>query len=388
MTPHISTDQRRARLAWRHALAGPVPPDRGPQDVTADLVALHATDAATVHLAVAARLHAPLVETVEEALYERRTLLRMLGMRRTMFVVPTGFAPVVQAAATRAVAADQRKLLVRHLTESGVGDADWLADVEEATYRALAARGSATAAQLAVDEPRLRSQMVFPQGSQYVTSRVLFLLAADGRIVRGRPVGSWLSSQYLWSTADGWLPDGGLPALDPAAARTELVRAWLARNGPGTAADLKWWTGWTLTQVKAALAALAAVPVTLDGGDTGYVLADDVDPVAEPEPWVALLPALDPTVMGWTSREWYLGPHAPALFDRSGNPGPTVWAGGRVVGGWAQRPSGEVAVELLEDVPAAVRRAVGGAAADLEGWLDGVRVTPRFRTPLERRLSA
>ncbi|MFD0577750.1 DNA glycosylase AlkZ-like family protein [Dactylosporangium darangshiense] len=251
MTLHIDTEQRRARLAWRHGLAGPVPPGKRPEDVAADLVALHATDPATVHLSVSARLHTPLVETLEDALYERRTLLRMLGMRRTMFVVPTGFAATVQAAATRAIAADQRKLLLRHLAEAGSGqDAAWLSDVEESTYEALRRRGTATAAQLAADEPRLRTLLVFPQGNQYVTSRLLFLLAADGRIVRGRPLGTWISSQYAWSCAADWLPEP-MPDLDPAHARTELARAWLARFGPATAADLKWWTGWTMTHARA-----------------------------------------------------------------------------------------------------------------------------------------
>ncbi|MGI5241376.1 winged helix DNA-binding domain-containing protein [Dactylosporangium sp. CA-139066] len=386
MTLHIDTEQRRARLAWRHGLAGPVAPGKTPEDVAADLVALHATDPATVHLSVAARLHQPLIATVEDALYERRSLLRMLGMRRTMFVVPTGFAPVIQAGATRAVAAEQRRLLLRHLAEAGAGDAAWLADVEESTFEALRRRGTATAAQLAADEPRLRTVLVFPQGNQYVTSRLLFLLAADGRIVRGRPLGSWISSQYAWSCAETWLAEP-MPDLDPAHARTELVRAWLARFGPGTAADLKWWTGWTMTQTRAALRALEAVEVTLDGGETGFVLPDDTDPVPDPGPWVALLPSLDPTVMGFQSRMWYLGKHAPALFDRTGNAGPTVWAGGRIIGGWAQRATGEVAVELVEDVPAATRRAVDRAADELHGWLDGVRVTPRFRAPLERKLA-
>ncbi|MEV6929265.1 winged helix DNA-binding domain-containing protein [Dactylosporangium sp. NPDC051485] len=386
MTFHIDTGQRRARLAWRHGLAGPVPPGKGPEDVAADLVALHATDPATVHLSVAARLHAPLVANVEEALYERRTLLRMLGMRRTMFVVPVGFAGVVQAGATRAVATEQRKHLLRHLAQAGAGDAAWLAEVEESTYEALRRRGSATAAQLAADEPRLRTLMVLPQGSQYVTSRLLLLLAADGRIVRGRPLGSWISTQYAWSCLPDWLPEP-MREPEPATARTELARAWLARYGPGTAADLKWWTGWTMTQTRAALRALEAVEVALDGGETGYVLPGDADPVEDPGPWVALLPGLDPTVMGFQSRHWYLGPHAPELFDRTGNTGPTVWAGGRIVGGWAQRSTGEVAVELLEEVPAATRRAIASAAGELSGWLGGVRVTPRFRTPLERRLT-
>lgn len=376
--PHISDAQRQARLGWRHGLAAPGAGNA--ETVAADLVALYATDAATVHLSVHARLPSISVTDVEDALYTRRTLLRMLGMRRTMFVVPTGTAPTVQAAATAAVAVEQRRLLLKHLQPR---DADWLADVLAATIAALHARdGAATAAQLAADVPPLRTELVFPQGSQYITSRVLLLLAAEGHIVRGRPNGSWTSTQYTWQLLDGWLP-GPLPALDPAAARTDLARSWLTRYGPGTVADLKWWTGWTLTHTRAALAALDTVTVTLDGGHTGLVLADDVDDVPVPPPWVALLPALDPTIMGWAGRDWYLGPHAPALFDRTGNPGPTVWADGRVVGGWAHLP-GRVAVEFLEAVDAP---GVPQAALELGEWIGGVLVTPRFRTPLERRLA-
>ena len=98
-----------------------------------------------------------------------------------------------------------------------------------------------------------------------------------------------------------------------------------------------------------ALSRVPTVEVELDAG-TGLLLADDLEPVAEPPPWVALLPALDPTMMGWQGRDWYLGGHRPALFDRSGNAGPSAWADGRVVGGWAQRRDGEVVVRLLEDV--------------------------------------
>jgi hypothetical protein len=102
---------------------------------------------------------------------------------------------------------------------------------------------------------------------------------------------------------------------------------------------------------------------------------------------VAFLPALDPTVMGWKQRAWFLGPHGEELFDRNGNAGPTVWADGRVVGGWAQGPDGSVRYELLEKVDAAVGRRIQSEATQLERWFAGVRVTPRFRTPLEKRLA-
>jgi hypothetical protein len=118
------------------------------------------------------------------------------------------------------------------------------------------------------------------------------------------------------------------------------------------------------------------------------VLADDVAPAAATEPWAALLPALDATPMGWSQRDWFLGDHRPQLFDRSGNVGPTVWWDGRIVGGWAQRADGEIAFRLLEDVGADARAAVEAEAARLGAWIGDVRFTPRFRTPLERELSA
>jgi hypothetical protein len=391
---HIGTAERRARLGRRHHLAAGTGTD--PTSVARDVVALHATDPSSVYLAVAARMRDASVAAVERALYEDRTLIRMLGMRRTMWVVPVEAAAVVKESSTKAVAARLRRDLVRALAEAGAtGDADpagWLAELEAAAHRALLARGDATAADLAEDVPGLKTTLHMAEGKSYeavvrVNNRVLSLMAADGLIVRGRPRGSWVSSQYRWSPIEAWIP-AGLPAWETADAQVELVRRWLAAYGPGTAADLKWWTGWTAGEVKRALAAVGPEEVELDGGATGYVLPGDVEPEPAAGPWVALLPALDPTVMGWTGRDWYLGGHGPALFDRSGNPGPTVWVDGRIAGGWAQRAGGEVVWRLLEDVGSETTAAVGEAAARLEKWIGEVRVAPRFRTPLERELTS
>ncbi len=118
------------------------------------------------------------------------------------------------------------------------------------------------------------------------------------------------------------------------------------------------------------------------------VLADDLEPELPVNPQAVLLPALDPPVMGWAERDWYLGPHRERLFDRNGNAGPTVWWDGRVVGGWAVRPDATVVVQVLDRLGRDARAAVDDAAGRVESWLDGTRFTPRFRTPLERELSA
>lgn len=380
--------ERRARLGLRHHLASPAP---GPLEVARGLVALHATDPATVFLSVHARQAGATVAAIEAQLYEERTLLRLHGMRRTIFVAPVELAPAILHSCVHTFLAQSRKTYVGALTAAGVGDRAWLDEVEAATEAALAKRGTATAAQLSTDEPRLRTQIRLAAGKAYesttaITAWVLFLLAAEGRIARGRPTGSWTSSQWTWSPMDRWLP-GGVPHLSAAQAREQLARAWLGSFGPATAADLKWWTGWTLKQAKEALAAVGAVPVELDG-DTGFVLPDDQDPVPEQPSWVALLPALDPTPMGWARREWYLGPHGAELFDNTGNAGPTVWCDGRVVGGWAQRPDGEIAVRLLEKLGTPERSKVDSAAERLGRWLGDTRIAPRARrrSPVEKEL--
>jgi len=388
----IGVEERRARLGLRHHLAGAA--RAGVVEVARDLVGLHATDPATVYLAARARALDPGVAALEQALYEERRLVRILGMRRTMFIEPVELMGVVQAACTDAIAAQQRRLLFDLIGRAGLADdpPSWVEDVEKVTLRALEARGgAATTGELAKDDPRLAQQIVLAEGKSYegrqsVVSRILQLLAAEGRIVRGRPRGSWVSGQYRWSVVEAWLP-GGVPTWPLAEAQAELVRRWLRGFGPATIADVKWWTGLPMGQVRPAVAATGAVEVDLDG-TPGLVLADDLDPVPAPEPWAALVPALDPTTMGWAGRDFYLGRHRPTLFDRNGNAGPAIWWDGRVVGGWAQRASGEVVLRLLEDVGADATSAIETEAARLTDWLGPTRVTPRFRTPLERELVA
>jgi hypothetical protein len=382
----VGQQERRARLVTRQLLgAGAKATD--PAAAARSVVALHATDPATVFLSVQARTTGVDIGAVESALYEERTLLRMLAMRRTMFVVPVEDAPILQRSSADAIAVQQRKRYLQLI--DGLGDGDWLDDVAESTAEALLKRGEATGAELSTDEPRLRSKVMMAEGkaygsSQNITSWVLLLLAAQGRIVRGRPRGSWLSTQWRWSPVDRWLP-GGMAAPSADDARASLVRRWLEAYGPGTVADLRWWTGWTAAHVKKALTTVGAIEVDLDGAP-GVDLPGGGE--AAMTPGAALLPALDPTPMGWAGRDWYLGPHAPALFDRSGNVGPTVWWDGHVVGGWAQRADGAVVHRLLEDVGRDARQAIDAAAEALEAWIGPARVIPRFRTPLEKELTA
>jgi hypothetical protein len=182
-----------------------------------------------------------------------------------------------------------------------------------------------------------------------------------------------------------WLGEP-LAELPVAEAQASLARRWLARFGPAAETDLRWWTGWTLRDTRAALAAAGTAVVDVEGIGPAFALADDLQATPDPGPWVALLPALDPTTMGWKARDWYLGPHRAALFDTAGNAGPTIWCDGRIVGGWAVMPSGDVLTRLLEDIGSDASAAVSGEAERLTAWLQTTQVVPRFATPLARQL--
>jgi hypothetical protein len=384
----IDIAERRARLGVRHHLSSPA---TDAVSVAGDLVGLHSSDPATVYLSARARVAGLNVADLEEVLYDRRTLLRVLGMRRTMFVVPRDLAAVMDAACTKSFVSRERNRVIRMLENQGIAEdgAAWLGRVESETLAAVNDLGAATARELTAVVPDLGKKYTFGEGTSAATSgmstRILFLLATAALIVRGRPRGTWLSSQYRWSPMDEWI-EGGLDSIDPEAARAELVRRWLLTFGPGTFTDIKWWTGWNVGETKEALRAAGAIEVRLAEG-TGYLSGEEAGPPDDPAPWVALLPGLDPTVMGWKEREWYLGGHAALLFDRNGNAGPTVWHAGRIVGGWAHHNDGEVVFALLEKLDSTAEGMVEAEAARLEEWLGDVRLKPRFRSPLDQVLS-
>jgi hypothetical protein len=356
------------------------------------VVALHSTDPVSVFVSAWARMRDPGVAAVEHALYDERSLVRVMGMRRTLFAAPTATAATVLTACGRGVAANERRKLLAFLADDGVADPEAVvAEGERLTLDALRALGEATAPELGARDERLMRRVTLGRGTKYETtqslvSRVLTVLGADGRAVRARPKGTWSSTQFRWAALDRWAP-GAVPGDDVPAAQAELARRWLGAFGPAPATDLRWWTGWGARDTTAALAAAGAVEVDL-GGTVGVALADDLEPTAPPEPWAALLPALDPTTMGWKDRGWYLGEHEGPLFDTTGNASPTVWWNGRVIGGWARRESGEIVFELLEDAGGEAIAAVDAEAERLLPLLGDVKLSPRARarSAVEKRL--
>ncbi|MBJ7385855.1 MAG: AlkZ family DNA glycosylase [Mycolicibacterium sp.] len=381
--------ERRARLARRHLLADG--PNQDVAGATAQLVGLHATDPATPYLTLWARLPGFGVGDLDHALYEARSVAKHLAMRRTLWVFATADLGLVQPSCSDRVADNERRRLIADLEKSGVSDngGAWLAAASAAVLGHLAEHGHASARELRAALPELAGSYDPAPGKTWgglgpVSPRVMTVMGVRGDLIRGPNEGAWTTSRPRWLLTTDWLGAPVVPAA-PDEARAVMIRKWLRAFGPATEADVKWWFGHTLTWTRAGLRDVGAVEVELEGSAApGYALPDDLEPEPPVEPWCALLPGLDVTTMGWQARDWYLGAHREQVFDRNGNAGPTAWCDGRVVGGWRQDADGRVEVQLLEDVGPAARKSLQHKANELTAWLDGVRIKPRFPSPLSR----
>ena len=377
---HVSDDERRARIGVRHALEPMFHVD-SPEAATRAMTVLHATESATVYLSCWARVRSVDAADVDRALYDQRSLVKQLAMRRTLFTFPRDLLPAAWSSASARVANTERARMSKDVVKAGlaVDGNDWL---DRARSEVLSLLADAPEGLSAVDVrqavPMIDVKVEGSAGEIWSAPRVLTHLGATADIMRGTNTGRFPTSRPLWTLTGHWLDDVpvALESVDvePADGYREIVRRWLYTFGPGTEDDIVWWLGSTKTVVRAALAELDAVAVTLDGGGTGWLLPNDVAEVADPGPWVALLPVLDPTIMGWKGRDFYLGPHRNQLFDTRGNAGTSAWVDGRVVGCWIQDEAGVVRLRLIEPVSASARRSLEAEAARLTEWLGGVKI--------------
>lgn len=383
----LDDDERRARLAARQLLLPSTRVDDVPAIADA-LVALHSTDPVTVFLSAMVRMVRPSIAAVEQALYADRTLIRHHAMRRTLWVATPEVVRRMHVTTTLALVEPERRRTRQMLAASGVGDPEgWLAEAEHLVLADLRAHGPSTARAVGQRVPEVRQPLQLAAGKSYAAvqgahTRVLTLLGFTGAMLRTRP-SSWINGAYAYAAAEDWLP-GGLGGEDPHAAAGALAGHWLRRFGPGTTTDLAWWMGWPLRTTRQALADCGAVEVALTGGP-GWLAPDD-EPVPAAEPWVAVLPGLDPTTMGWKQRDWYLPAAAAEAFDSVGNGGPTLWVDGRIVGAWAQTRDGVIHTHYFEPVPAARRRQLDERIAEVKAMIGDTRFTVRFPGNIHARI--
>jgi hypothetical protein len=177
--------------------------------------------------------------------------------------------------------------------------------------------------------------------------------------------------QQTYALLDERVPAGG-PRFDREEAVAELVRRYLTSHGPATVKDLSWWSGLTMTDIRAALAGL--------GDEVG---AEDLDGLSF---WSAtsernrrpaavrgaqLLQTYDELVVGYTESRLH-GETGGELARRAWSdrtyPSGAFLLHGRVGGHWRRTIESKrilAAIHTYRDVTAADRRAIEAEARRL-----------------------
>ncbi|HUZ15339.1 MAG TPA: winged helix DNA-binding domain-containing protein [Gaiellaceae bacterium] len=158
--------------------------------------------------------------------------------------------------------------------------------------------------------------------------------------------------------------------VDPAPARVELVRRYLAAFGPATRADISEWSGLRVRDIEPALDALE--PLRTFADERGRELVDLPRAPLPPADTVApvrFLPRYDNVVLSHADRTRVIADeHRQVVIHGGGMVEATFLVDGFVAGLWRVEKS-RVRVEPFAPLPRAWRRQVDEEAARLEGWL-------------------
>jgi hypothetical protein len=236
--------------------------------------------------------------------------------------------------------------------------------------------------ELAGDEPRTTAGVRAALGDIDIdVSTLVNLLATEGLLVRGRPPGGWLDRRWTYALTEHVFPEVGPDAISEEEADVAVARAYLRSFGPATLKDASWWTGLGVKRIGRAVDSLGdEVELTmLTGSEDEYLMhSADVDELGAAgfveRPAIALLPSMDPLIMGYTNRDRYLDePLRPFVFDRSGNATNVLLIDGRIAGVWdvTDDPSPHVLVHLFATGDPMIQRLIEEQAASLgEFWYD------------------
>jgi uncharacterized protein YcaQ len=258
-------------------------PAGDPLQVVRRLLAVQGQDPRGARLAIRARSDGLTAADVDRALSEDRSLLITWLNRGTLHLIASEDYAWLHALTAPPLFTGN----ARRLAQEGVaaGAAERAVAVIE---RALADEGPLTRVQL---RERIAVAGIRTEGQALV--HLLMLACLRGVAVRGPMIGT----QHAYALVEDWL--GRPPPVDRERSLAELARRYLAGHGPADARDLARWSGLTLTDARAGLAAIASETQQRPGG-----LLDLVGRRAPAElPRPMLLGPFDPLLLGWRSRE-------------------------------------------------------------------------------------
>ncbi|MFX1588627.1 MAG: winged helix DNA-binding domain-containing protein [Promethearchaeota archaeon] len=306
--------------------------------ITEDICGLHATGTKETYLSLFARGSSFKKEDLDNELYIKKTLGRIRGIRKTLFIYTKQMIPIIYSATKHLI----EKLFEKYLNSR---------DISVEDYKKL----SKEILNLLNQKEMSTSEIKKVLTSQKDIGAIISIMCDEMVIIRTKPIKSWKDRRIRYASFKEYFPEIKIDSYNEAEALKILIKKYIKSFGPLTENDIVWWTGVVKSKIRRALdqfrdeiATIKVPPLNHDF----LILQTEIEKLNNltltRENTINFLPQLDPYLMGYKDRERYIDfNNYEYVFDRSGNITSTILLDGEIIGVWDVTEKPEPMVKVL-----------------------------------------
>ncbi|MFX1479211.1 MAG: winged helix DNA-binding domain-containing protein [Promethearchaeota archaeon] len=311
--------------------------------IVKDICGLHATGTLEPYLTLFTRMKDFKKEDLDNELYKKKSLGRIRGMRKTLFILTKEMIPIVHS-------------MIKHQTVKRDNKYLELRDISRDQYNELAQKIINLLAKKEMSTSEIKASI----DTEKDLNAVISIMLDEMFIIRGKPISSWRDRRVFYAPFSQYFPDIELDKIDESKATRMLIDKYIKSYGPVTEMDIAWWLGLTIGKIRTSLKPLTDKITIINIGDLGHeylMYKSDMKLLQEieisPRYIVNLLPKFDPYLMGYKDRERYINyDYYNYIFDRSGNATSTILFDGYVIGVWdvMEKPKPSIKIHLFVEM--------------------------------------
>lgn len=353
----------RFRLRRHHLLNDP---GADPVSICRDVCGVQAQVMTAACLQLWTRNHAITRAQVEDALWQKRTLVKTWLMRQTLHLIPTEEFPLYIAALKSCRINDALRVMARFGISREEGEALTPAIMDALSAGPLTRTGVADG--------------IRPKGSKRVRAwmDVCFshvrIPVAEGLVCYGRGE----TNDVTFVRVDQWLPRLKPKAISHTEAQVALLRKYLRAYGPATIADFAHWSGIPMQEVKALRPLLGSdFGETSEDGKTCLLLREDealLRQTSKANTPIRLLPNFDVYLLAHREKSHLLSAqHYKRVYRNQGWISPVVLINGEIAGVWSHKLQNKrlhVSVEPFSRLSKPVRSEIKREAEHLAQYFE------------------
>ncbi|UCC19723.1 MAG: AlkZ family DNA glycosylase [Promethearchaeota archaeon] len=311
--------------------------------ITADLCGLHSTRLSASFFSLFARTKNFEKADLERELYINRTLGRVRGMRRTLFIETIDMIPIVHNATFKLVEKNIEKYMEFHKVSINEYQ-----KISEKIMEILKGRELSTA--------EIRKEL----NSESNIPAIIHLMCNYGLLIRGPPIKDWKDMRNKYAIFKDYFPNINLKRVNEKEAIQHLIEKYVKTYGPVSENDISWWTGLTKSKIREAIQnsdfQLKSVKISSIKGNF-LILETDIEKLLNlnnnDKHTLTILPELDPYPMGYKERDRYIdADNYDNIFDRSGNVTASILLDGVIIGVWdtEEKPEPTIKFHLFHSI--------------------------------------